>query len=192
MKLLSKYWINSLELLSESTFFAIAIKCLATTQGSHSQCGRGSFHWTWFSSQYPGRVDDDKSAIDSGPVIVVPSPPTSTCWRTTWPRNILRLVLTLRRVLWPIRSSSRACSNSLISGWKSFSSKFTMLTRNNLVDRGWGALRGKRSFQDFFSEKSKLPHMAWSWHQDRIQRGKKQELRHLPWQMNLKSPMLRG
>merc|ERR1711879_497765 len=64
--------------------------------------------------------------------------------------------------------------------------------RNNLGDRGWGALRGKRSFQDFFSEKSKLPHMAWSWHQDRIQRGKKQELRHLPWQMNLKSPMLRG
>jgi len=62
--------------------------------------------------------------------------------------------------------------------------------RNALGARG--ALRGKRSLTDFFFEKSKLPHLAWSWHQDRMQRGKKQELRHLPWQMDLKSPMLRG
>merc|ERR1711894_758534 len=64
--------------------------------------------------------------------------------------------------------------------------------RTGLGARGWGALRGKRSLADFFSEKSALPHLAWSsWHQDRMQRGKKQELRHLPWQMDLKSPMLR-
>merc|ERR1711997_1304166 len=77
---------------------------------------------------------------------------------------------------------------------KEFSQYLRQLSdlRNTLGDRGWGALRGKRSFTDFFLEKSKLPHLAWSWHQDRMQRGKKQELRHLPWQMDLKSPMLRG
>ena len=75
----------------------------------------------------------------------------------------------------------------------SCSSEFEMLSRNTLGNRGWGALRGKRSFKDLFYGKSKLPpHLAWTWSQDRMQRGKKQELRHLPWQMDLKSPMLRG
>ena len=75
----------------------------------------------------------------------------------------------------------------------SFSSEIEMLSRNTLGNRGWGALRGKRSFNDLFYGKSKLPpHLAWNWSQDRMQRGKKQELRHLPWQMDLKSPMLRG
>merc|ERR1712141_2916 len=45
--------------------------------------------------------------------------------------------------------------------------------RTTLGNRGWGALRGKRSFNDFLYEKSKLPHLAWSWHQERMQRGKK-------------------
>ena len=53
-------------------------------------------------------------------------------------------------------------------------------------------LRGKRSLRDLFYGK-RLSQVPWGlFSKENMQRGKKTELRHLPWQMDLSSPMLRG
>ena len=57
-------------------------------------------------------------------VLAVPSLPTSTCWRTTFPRKILSLIWALRLAWWLKRISLSICNNSMISGVSSFPYEF--------------------------------------------------------------------
>ena len=53
-------------------------------------------------------------------------------------------------------------------------------------------LRGKRSLRDLFYGRRLLA-VPWGGQtEESLLRGKKKELKHLPWQMDLNSPMLRG
>lgn len=114
-------------LLSESKFFAITIKCWSRKQrfidnvdavrfierdSLHTIKVQLGFIWEHLSGGYDSHV------------LAVPSLPTSTCWRTTFPRKILSLIWALRLAWWLIRISLSICNNSMISGVSSFPYEF--------------------------------------------------------------------